>query len=472
MATLRSFELNGEKESFAEWISNLSPEDTPFLSMIKKEKVQQTEYNWQIDYLTPPTRENARHEGSEASEDGMRSTTSRPNYTQIFSKVVKVSKTARKVGLHGRTDEFLYQMEKAAKELKRDIEWALVRNLSGTPETPNVGRVTAGFHALVAPLNTPDPYTGAVVHKVSNASNIWGELRNISYELYMAGAKPSVIMIHPSKLMDVTLLQELNPAMGANISANRMRIFNNTPELDVEITSIEDPLGQVLDIIPNRYMATDTGYIFNPDDWTCMVLREPTRTKLDSDGSYDKWMIECELGLRLNNPYAAGIFSAHSFYHRSDVWKPPAFCGIMFTDAETNRVVALPLNAQISPNDISHVYKMKEGTPLGMWGAANAGRKIGSIYMERNGICLPEAGFTFDGSSGLDMAVPLGINKLPTKYSDVQIIYPSITKEHAGVYTLEQLTDTGPLITDFDASITRGLRLAVQTNDGKVFPPL
>lgn len=42
MATMTSYDLNGKKLSFANWISNLSPTDTPFVSMTGKEAIQQT----------------------------------------------------------------------------------------------------------------------------------------------------------------------------------------------------------------------------------------------------------------------------------------------------------------------------------------------------------------------------------------------------------------------------------------------
>ena len=37
--TLVSYDLNGKKLSFANWISNLSPTETPFVSMTGKEAI-------------------------------------------------------------------------------------------------------------------------------------------------------------------------------------------------------------------------------------------------------------------------------------------------------------------------------------------------------------------------------------------------------------------------------------------------
>ena len=53
-------------------------------------------------------------------------------------------------------------------------------------------------------------------------------------------------------------------------------------------------------------------YFFDPSDWTQMVLRAPSREKLAKDGSYEKWMIEMEVGLRHRNPYASGVLTVKS----------------------------------------------------------------------------------------------------------------------------------------------------------------
>lgn len=470
MTVLRSFEINGKKQSFANWISNLSPQETPFLSMIKKQRIDQTYTEWQIDQLNIPG-ENAVKEASFADHTEMRSTSVRGNYTQIFRKTVKVSKTANVVDTWGRGVEVDYQIEKAAKEIMRDIEWAFLRNLGGSPETPNVPRVLAGVHALAAPLNTPDPYTGAIVHKVKESSNVWGDIRDLSYEMYIAGAKPTVVMIHPSKLIQSAALQELGPHLGPNITANRVRLFENTPEFMYRVNQIHDPWNQKLKIIPNRHMPIDTAYMFNPDSFTAMWLRKPELIKLDSDGSYDKYMIECEVSLRLDNPYNCGIFSANSQFHRSDVWGSPVFTGFIYTDAFTNEVKVLPMNAQISPADITTNIVAKIGTPLGFWGKANVNRHIGSIYVKKGG--LAHTGWSFTEETLNPMSVPLGIMAQPKGYSGSEIIIPSLTKDDAGVYYIEMLTELPNTPQGFDASMTRGFRLNLKADgDDTIFPAL
>ncbi|MFW3388590.1 UNVERIFIED_CONTAM: DUF5309 family protein, partial [Kocuria sp. CPCC 205274] len=90
MATIKnlvSYELNGVKESFANWISNLSPTDTPFVSMTGKEAVKNKYFQWQEDQLAKYG-PNAFAEGSDAVAGTLKSTTVRQNVTQILRKTV------------------------------------------------------------------------------------------------------------------------------------------------------------------------------------------------------------------------------------------------------------------------------------------------------------------------------------------------------------------------------------------------
>lgn len=305
MATLTSYDLNGKKLSFANWISNLSPTDTPFVSMVGKEAVQQTLFQWQTDTLAKADPTNAVLEGA-AAVDGVSSTTAvKTNVTQILRKVVKVSDTANALANYGRGRELQYQMEKAGKEIKRDLEVILLSAQARVDGDSSTARKTAGFQGLVAAAGVADPDTGAIVSKVSAASGAIteAELFDMTYQLYLSGSSANIIMFHPKYASFFSSLQEKSGA-----GANRMRMFTNVDnEVNLHVSSLVDPLGQEFKLIPNRFMPADAIYFFDPSDWTQMVLRAPSREKLAKDGSYEKWMIEMEVGLRHRNPYASGI---------------------------------------------------------------------------------------------------------------------------------------------------------------------
>lgn len=305
--TLVSYDLNGKKLSFANWISNLSPTETPFVSMTGKEAINQTLFQWQTDTLATVDPNNAVIEGSAAEAPARTSTTVISNVTQILRKVVRVSDTANALANYGRGQELQYQMEKAGKEIKRDLEVALLQNGARVDGTGTTARKTAGFSALVAASGVADPDTGAVVHKTTATADVIteAELFDLTYNLYLSGSNANIIMFHPKHASFFSSLME-TPAAGAN----RMKMFDGQDtKFNVYVSTIVDPLGQQYKLVPNRWMAEDAVYFFTPSDWTQMVLRAPQRTKLAKDGSYEKWMIEMEVGLRHRNPYASGILN-------------------------------------------------------------------------------------------------------------------------------------------------------------------
>lgn len=303
MTTLRSYDLNGKKLSFANWISNLSPQETPFTSMTGKESIDQTLFQWQVDCLEI-AKSNAIKEGSPAVESNMSSTQVKSNITQILRKTVKVSDTANALANYGRGKEIQYQMEKAGQEIKRDLEYAFLNNTLAVEGSATVARETAGFRGLVAPVDAIESDTYAVVHSHSAAPNVFTEkdIFKITYNLYLSGSDANIIMYHPKHATVFSALQE---ATGAN--GQRKRIFESTPKFSVYVSTIVDPLGQSYSLVPNRWMPEDAVYFFNASDWTQMVLRAPARTKLAKDGNYEKWMVEMEVGLRHKHPFASGI---------------------------------------------------------------------------------------------------------------------------------------------------------------------
>ena len=312
MSVLRSYDLNGKKLSFANWISNLSPMDCPFSSMTRKDKTNQVVFQWQTDSLQQAGR-NVHGEGDRAQSIPLRSTSTKSNTVQILRKVVKISDTANALDTYGRDKEVKYQLEKAGKEIKRDLEYALLTNKNAEQDVDGTTpRKTAGYRGLVAPLNMPCPETGAITTIETANPNAISELDifHLLFSLYTAGSEADTIMYHPKWASFFSSLQESQgtyKGLDGNPVTNRQRMFNNTPKLSVYVSTLVDQLGQEFKLIPNRWMPDDAIYIFNPDNWSQVLLREPQRTQLAKDGSYEKWMVEMEVGLRHVNPYSSGL---------------------------------------------------------------------------------------------------------------------------------------------------------------------
>jgi hypothetical protein len=143
MAVLTTYSTTGIREDLSDIIYNISPTDTPFLSSIGKTKATNTSYQWQTDTLTAVAA-NAKVEGASISYPTLTSSTKLTNYTQISSKACQVSGTDDAVNLAGRNTEIAYQVAKAAKELKRDMENALLANVAAAAGNATTARALGG----------------------------------------------------------------------------------------------------------------------------------------------------------------------------------------------------------------------------------------------------------------------------------------------------------------------------------------
>ncbi|MGL5015177.1 MAG: SU10 major capsid protein [Bacteroidales bacterium] len=308
MTVLTSLDLKGNKQSFAGWISNLSPCDTPFISMIGKEGINEAQYSWQMDALDTP-RNTPFEEGSEAVAEKREVTHELSNFTQTLRKVAHVSDTVAAISTYGRSKEIEYQMGKAGKELKRDMEAMYLNNDEGNIGTSSIASKVAGFSSLCAPEGYKDLSTGAVTHKkveVSDLNGPWfrtSDLFDLTYNLFLAGAKANKIMFHPKH---ATTFSDF---MSHNIETEHVyRMFEGLDaKYNTQVTRIRDPLGQIYDLIPNRFMPENKVYIFNEADWTQMILRAPSASKLSKQGASERFLLEAEVGLRHRHINASGV---------------------------------------------------------------------------------------------------------------------------------------------------------------------
>ncbi|MGL5013933.1 MAG: SU10 major capsid protein [Bacteroidales bacterium] len=306
---MNSYDLRGEKLSFADWVSNISPTETPFVSMTGKEAISQTLFQWQTDVIPAVKATNAEIEGAIAAPEKPEGTKVLKNWTQIFRRAAAVSDTANVVAYYGRQKEIGYQMEKAGAELKRDMEVALLTQGTGNVATSGGGGKTSGFIGQCGNVDTAQAETGAVTYFNTAANNTLEEkdIFKMTYNLYLANSKANVIMFHPKYAEVFSGLIEQNTANAA-LHGNRMKMFSAMDDTyNTEVDTIIDPLGQRFALVPNRFMPANVVYFFNPSDWTQMVLRAPKKIQLAKVGSSEEWVIETELGLRHRNEHASGV---------------------------------------------------------------------------------------------------------------------------------------------------------------------
>lgn len=135
----------GLAEDFEDVIFNVSPTDTPMLTMAKRKTATARYHQWQTDSLAAAT-SNKAEEGADAGYATATAPTTLGNYCQISTKTVDISRTLDIVNKYGRKSEVALQMMKRGKELKRDMEFSICRN---QPSTNATARGTAGWECMI-----------------------------------------------------------------------------------------------------------------------------------------------------------------------------------------------------------------------------------------------------------------------------------------------------------------------------------
>jgi hypothetical protein len=295
MATIsgvaKTYDLVGEKEDVEDIIYDISPTDVPFLSSISSGKANATLVQWQQDKLASPAA-NAAVEGAAAGAATAEDTTMKTTNTQIFKKVIEVSGTARAVGLYGRADELARLVAKAGRELKRDIEFAMVGNdQAGTAGNGTTARQLTSAQNQIAAGTTN---TNATARNLSETLVL-----DVLQKVYVAGGTPNQMQVTPSHSLIVA---------GFAASSGRNRDFGVQKKVVNAVDLYVSPFGEVA-VVPNRFLRASTTLVLDTEYWKRSVLRPMQTINLAKDGDSDKRMMVTELALICEHDQASGVIT-------------------------------------------------------------------------------------------------------------------------------------------------------------------
>lgn len=297
-----TYDAVGNREDLIDFIWDISPTETPFLSGIAKTKATSTKHEWQTDALAGASAANAAIEGDEFAADASTATTRLDNRTQIFTKVASVTGTQRAMNPAGRKDELAYQMEKRAKEMKRDIESALLANQAKVVGDATTARRLAGIETWIVTnideaSNSTTATGGGAAARVSGTDRAFTEdqLKSVLQKCWNSGGDPDVIMTGGS------LKQVLS-----GFSGNATRQIDNSGKklvtaIDVYVSDFGD-----LKVIPNRYQSAETVLVLDMSMFAFAELRPMQKVNLAKTHDSDEVAMLCEGTLVSRNEKASG----------------------------------------------------------------------------------------------------------------------------------------------------------------------
>lgn len=314
--TTDTYDLVGIAEDVEDVINNISPTDTPFLTMCKKKKATNTLHQWQTDSLAAAAANRA-IEGDDSTYATATPTTMLSNYTQIAKKTVMVSGTADAVRKYGRAEEFAYQVTKKGKELKRDIEFALVQNQVSSAGGSGTARSSAGVEVMIAgnrivgtgnTTGTTPGYAagvwGAVTDGTSTAMTE-ADLVSALEAAWTDGGDASVVMVNSTLKKKIGTFAGASSFAGVSVNQGRTSQGVIVGGVDLYIS----PFGEHK-IVLNRYMRTGTLLALDPAYWSVATLRGIKAEERAKTGDANRWEILTEFCLVGDNPDASAKIQA------------------------------------------------------------------------------------------------------------------------------------------------------------------
>jgi hypothetical protein len=276
-----TYDQVGKAEDVSSIITNISPTDTPFTSLIKSEKVNARVFEWMEDAL-PNAQNNAQVEGADFVNVARTPTTLRTNNTQILSDVFEVTATADSIRLHGRAKETAHQLSKALKSIKRDLEFAYV----GQDNTKVTGNATTARE-----MDSVMPQISTTVTAGPNATDPLTEakLLELGEDCYNNGSDPNTFMIAPK---DAQIVAGFTAASGRSREIN-----DNNKTLVNAIDLYVSPYGEYR-VILNRHLESSHALLIDPTMFRSCVLRPFTRTLLAKLQDGDRHAIVGEYSLK------------------------------------------------------------------------------------------------------------------------------------------------------------------------------
>ena len=284
MALYSTYDQVGKAEDVSDIISDISPTDTPFTTMIKSEKVSARTFEWQEDSLAAAA-DNKAIEGADASMATLSPTTMRTNNTQILTKAFQVSATADSIKTYGRAKETAYQLGKALKEIKRDQEHAYVGldNEAVTGSESAAREMASASQMMTTSLDAGSGTTDALTE---------AKLLTLGQTCFNNGSDPSVLMIKPA---DAQIVAGFTGASG------RYRNFNDNTKTLVNVIDLYiSPYGEYK-VVLNRHQISTMAFLIDPAMFKSCVLRPFSRTLLAKNGDSDKHFVVGEYSLKHMN---------------------------------------------------------------------------------------------------------------------------------------------------------------------------
>jgi hypothetical protein len=310
--TFQTAQAIGNREDLEDIIWDISPTETPFQTMVSKGKATAVFHEWQTDSLDAAAA-NAAIEGDDATTNTATPTVRLKNYCQILTKVPRVSGTQDAVKKAGRGSEMAYQIRKRMQELKRDLEFALVRNQSssagnGSTQPARMASVESWLATNKTSVGqgtnqtTPGYSSGTVAAPTDSTTAgtlTESALKAVIADVWNSGGDPSVLMVGKATK------GKISGAFSGVATRYRDVPSGKQAQVIAGVDLYVSDFGSHR-IVPNRFMRDQNILVLDTEYWQIAQLRPLQNTELAKTGDSERRQLLMECTLVCRNEKASG----------------------------------------------------------------------------------------------------------------------------------------------------------------------
>lgn len=307
----KAYDLSGGalREDLGNVIYDISPMDTWFMSHAARGTADSTTHEWLTDSLAAPSA-NFAVEGDAFSAQSRALPSRLKNYTAISKKEFEVTGTAQEVNNAGMSKLMAYHTARAAKELKRDMETAMLGNNPASAGTSVSPRVSAGVPNWIYSANhiklsgqtvwsTTAPVSGfatATIPGSSTTAFTETNLKDMLSQAWSCGGEVDTLLVNASVYNTISGFTGLATRFRDVSSRQQAQIIGAA---DVYVSAFGSHNIQL-----SRYVMSATAFALDMSTWQVDYLRGFKTVDIAKIGDGERRAILAEWTLVAKTPLA------------------------------------------------------------------------------------------------------------------------------------------------------------------------
>lgn len=298
------------REDLIDKIYNVSPEEVPVTTGFGRGTAAQTYHEWQRDALAAANKDNAMIDGDDFSADALTATERIGNYCQIFAAKPAVSRRANIVKKAGQGKSMAYQKAKRMKEIKRDVEAAVLSKNVAVAGNSSTASKLGGLGVLIysTALHGVSGATAAHTSGAPTVANTAGTNRTFSETLLKTAIQS--VYVNSGKVPPQAVMSPSHKTIFSSftgIAVNRYQVGKKEQGRIIGGADVYMSDFGEIEIVPHYIMVgADVVYLVNPENGELSFLDGFRSEEMGKTGDSEKVLVTADLTLTVDAEKAMG----------------------------------------------------------------------------------------------------------------------------------------------------------------------